>query len=285
MKLFYKIKMAALVGLALCSASTYGQSGQPAQHKFSSFIAGYNPPTGKNPTIIAGQTVAVCLNTNQSSLLYTQTSTNVLVDTKNGYTNSYGTNGIIVFTQGQAGGFTYGTNEALIGMYITNVTAGPGAWLVPYIGPYAWYQGGQTTNIYGYNTFYKMWVSGTTNSLGGSIVDGGSAGFVDAPNFCDQNGNPASVTISASVCTDQPLGTNVVTLTFGKTYNGWSWDTNTVSMTIYCNGTNETMQTTNLTTSQETGGAKWRLQTVVCGTNNAPDLVFLTSCGLSGFAP
>jgi len=49
------------IGLLLCAAVT-GFSQITQQHKYQSFITGFEPQPGNNPSIFAGQTVAVALS-------------------------------------------------------------------------------------------------------------------------------------------------------------------------------------------------------------------------------
>jgi hypothetical protein len=277
------------IGLLLCAAVT-GFSQITQQHKYQSFITGFEPQPGNNPSIFAGQTVAVALSTNNTSGLQTQSLTNVLNDQKGaylvgggGWTNLYGQVGTCFFTQGQPFGVNYGTNIASVGYYGTNVNGGSGAWLTPYIGPVPWQAANGATNQYGYSVFYTMWSAGATNTLGNNTIP--SSAFADCDNFSDNNGNPASATISAVIDADSASATNLVTLLFGCTYDGVYFNTNAVSLTATCVGTNTVLSSTNLTSSQMTGVKRWRLQSVVCGTNGVADQVFLVSCGLSGFKP
>lgn len=290
------MKKLILSGLLLFAAvSGYSQGAQPTKHLFESFIQGWQPQPAGNADILGAQSVAVLLTTNNGTGLITQTSTNILIDvtgtgagnTLTGFTNLYGQAGVSWFVQGQPYGVTYGTNAALVGYYGTNVANGPGAWITPYIGPGMWAAnlsaGVAPTNQYGFNVFYQMLSAGVTNTLGNNTLP--SSAFADCKNICDASGDYQPATISMSACTDKTTGTNVVIATFQKTYNGLAWDTNTITLQLYCNGTNETMNTTNLTTTQMVGVQKWRLLSVSCGTNNAADMVFLTSCGLSGYGP
>jgi hypothetical protein len=281
-----------LLSAALCLATAFSALAQRAApvHKFESFIAGFEVQPGDDPWIYAGQSVAVVLSTNNLTGLQTSTITNILLDTKGiylvgggGWTNLYGQAGTAWFVQGQPFGVNYGTNIASVGYYGTNVNGGPGAWLTPYIGPPVWQAGGGATNQWGYNVFYTLWSAGATNTLGNNTVP--ASAFADCDAFSDLNGNPSAATISAVVTSDATGGTNLVTLQFGATYDGLYWNTNQVTLTATVNGTNSVLASTNLTVAQTTGVKKWRLESVVCGTNGVADQVFLNSCGVSGYHP